>query len=136
MTSPVVAYGSNNESSNTIVASVYEPAEDTFLVLDALQLDLEHTVRNRLISKTYSDDNLSTKSEPLLVIELGSGAGLLSAAVAKALRNDILTKMTDIGVHCVAVDINPAACRATAHTCLLNSVQVREQYYKFIFIFK
>lgn len=120
LTSSVITYGSNNEPLNTTVASVYEPSEDTFLVLDALQLDLEHTVRNRLLS----DENLSSKNEPLLVIELGCGAGLLSAAVSKALRNDILTNTTDIGVHCVAVDINPAACDATARTCFLNSVQV------------
>lgn len=124
LTSSVIAYGSNNEPLNTTVASVYEPSEDTFLVLDALQLDLEHTVRDRLLCQSISDENLSSKNEPLLVVELGCGAGLLSAAVSKALRNDILTNMTDIGVHCVAVDINPAACHATARTCFLNSVQV------------
>lgn len=125
MTSSVIAYGSNNEPVNTTVASVYEPAEDTFLVLDALQLDLELTVRNRLLCQNSSDSDLSAKNEPLLVVELGCGAGLLSAAVAKTLRKDILTKVTDVGVHCIAVDINPAACLATAHTCLLNNVQVQ-----------
>ncbi|VVC36502.1 Hypothetical protein CINCED_3A015879 [Cinara cedri] len=81
-------------------------------------------MNRRRIRFCFSSGNLPTKNDPLLVVELGSGAGLLSAAVAKSLRKDILTSVTDVGVHCIAVDINPAACHATSHTCLLNNVQV------------
>lgn len=98
---------------------MYEPAEDTFLMLDALQQDLEHIIRNRLLYQR-ADTSLSSCSEPLLVVELGSGAGLLSAAVAKAIRDCD----APAGAHCVAVDVNPAACCATAHTCKLNGVMV------------
>lgn len=94
---------------------VYEPSEDTFLMLDALQQDLECTLRKRLLC----DNDLANSS--LLVVELGSGAGLLTAAVAK-----VLNKSGDgvVKAHCMAVDLNPQACLVTAETCGLNGVQV------------
>lgn len=97
---------------------MYEPAEDTFLVLDALQLDFEQIIYKRFCYGA----SLSTMCQPLLVVELGSGAGLLSAAVAKILRTE--NAPFSIGAHCVAVDLNPAACHVTAQTCKLNDVQV------------
>lgn len=65
---------------------MYEPAEDTFLVLDALQQDLENILHSRLVSQNGIVESLSSSNGPLLVVKLGSGAGLLTAAVAKALR--------------------------------------------------
>ncbi|XP_039281468.1 uncharacterized protein LOC111055853 isoform X2 [Nilaparvata lugens] len=50
-----------------------------------------------------------------LVVELGSGAGLVITAMAEALQGR---------AHCVAVDINPEACRATNATAQLNNAQV------------
>ncbi|RZF34010.1 hypothetical protein LSTR_LSTR012355 [Laodelphax striatellus] len=78
---------------------VYEPSEDTFLLLDALEAELP-----RLVGGSAR-----------LVVELGSGAGLVIAAVSRALQG---------GAHCVAVDINPAACRATQATAALNDARV------------
>lgn len=101
---------------------MYEPAEDTFLVLDALQQDLESIVHNRLICQKNIIESSSISDGPLLVVELGSGAGLLTAAIAKALRDDDVS--ATVGAHYIAVDVNPAACQATAQTCLLNGVQV------------
>lgn len=114
----------NNKHSDelkTTASTVYEPAEDTFLMLDSLQQDLENIIRSRLLY-LKADASLSTCSEPLLVVELGSGLGLLSAAVAKAIRDCDIS--ASVGAHCVAVDVNPAACCATAHTCKLNGVMV------------
>jgi len=87
-------------------------------MLDALQLDLELVIRDRLLH----DAVVSIEGKPLMVIELGSGAGLVITAVAKAL-SDCKTCGV-VGVYCVAVDLNPAACLATARTCELNDVQV------------
>lgn len=75
-----------------------------------------------ICERFHYDTSLSTTCEPLLVVELGSGAGLLSAAVAKILRTE--NAPFSIGAHCIAVDLNPAACHATAQTCRLNNVQV------------
>lgn len=99
----------------TASAHVYEPAEDTFLMLDTLQLDLERIVHNRLLQQDKCDDNSSVKDRSLLVIELGSGAGLVITSVAKALRK----------AHCIAVDMNPVACLATVQTSKLNDIHVR-----------
>lgn len=97
---------------------MYEPAEDTFLILDALQLDLEKTVCDRL----RCADSSSSKCGPLLIVELGSGAGIIATAVAKALS--LSDAPFAVGTHCVAVDSNPAACIVTAQTCKLNNVEV------------
>lgn len=104
----------------TAASTVYKPAEDTFLMLDALQLDLEHIVNERLVCQNRAVADTSSKGGPLLVVELGCGAGLLTAAVGKALRDC----EAYAGAHCLAVDINPAACHVTSQTCQLNGIQV------------
>lgn len=109
----------DGNKANDFGTTVYEPAEDTFLLLDALQLDLERMIRGRLFC---SADLGVTKCGPLLVVELGCGAGLLIAAVSKALSDS--ENCGAVGAHCMAVDLNPAACLATVQTCKLNSVQV------------
>jgi release factor glutamine methyltransferase len=110
--------GSDSDGFGMTASTVYEPAEDTFLMLDALQLDLEYMIRSRLHYATSA----SIKCGPLLVVELGSGTGLLTAAVAKALHED--DKSATVGAHCIAVDLNPAACHTTVQTCKLNKVQI------------
>jgi len=108
----------NNGEFNTSPA-VYEPAEDTFLMLDVLELDLEQVIKTRL-SKTNIGS--SDKCGPLLVIELGSGFGILTAAISKALSDSLSSYA--VGAHCIAVDMNPTACLKTIMTCKLNGVEV------------
>lgn len=110
----------NNEEFITAPA-VYEPAEDTFLMLDVLELDLEQVISTRL-SKTNKVVDSTAKCGPLLVVELGSGFGVLTAAISKAL-SDTLSSIA-VGAHCIAIDMNPTACRKTIMTCKLNDVKV------------
>lgn len=70
---------------------VYEPAEDSFLLLDVLEAELPSF---RVL-------------RPAVVVEIGPGSGVIVSALARAL-NGI--------AQCFAIDINAHACRCTRET--------------------
>jgi len=77
---------------------IYEPAEDTFILMDSIEED---------------GPWLLEKIKPTLCLEIGSGSGVVSSAVAKFLKT-----------FCLATDINPIACRGTKETAEKHGVFV------------
>lgn len=89
-------------TSHVSFDQVYEPAEDSFLLLDTLSAASEQ----RFLAQRFG-----TGGAPL-VVEVGSGSGVVLAFVARNAsaivgRADVLA---------LAVDISAFACRATAQT--------------------
>lgn len=81
------------ETSHVDVDRVYEPAEDSFVLLDALEQESQSLKNN------YSQGGT-------VCLEIGSGSGIVSAFVAHILPN-IIYLTTDINFHC---------CEATLET--------------------
>ncbi|KAJ3316621.1 hypothetical protein HDV06_003149 [Boothiomyces sp. JEL0866] len=86
---------------------VYEPCEDSFLFLDLLEQELPYI----------------KSLDPLRILEVGSGSGIIITFIAQLLGENRLYYSTDI---------NPFACNATRKTSLLNNVNVEIINTKFI----
>jgi len=82
---------------------VYEPAEDSFILLDALEIEV----------------NNIQELKPTIAVEIGPGSGIISAAVANLkLSENVPQKLCMI----FSCDINISACKATKRTASQNCV--------------
>ncbi|KAF0709968.1 Aste57867_5688 [Aphanomyces stellatus] len=84
-----------------VLGDVYEPAEDTYLFLDALQ----------------DEKDFLTALHPHVVLELGPGSGVVGVFTA----SQLVSSGIDDAV-LFAVDINAEATACTKQTALLNGV--------------
>ncbi|XP_015187075.1 PREDICTED: hemK methyltransferase family member 2 [Polistes dominula] len=94
----MVIYNITYEERNHI----YEPREDTFTLINTLEQDLK---RIRLMNVG-------------MILEIGSGSGVVIATLAKQLKKD------NIPCYYLATDINPEACKFTEKTGRSNVVDI------------
>ncbi|KAI9269821.1 S-adenosyl-L-methionine-dependent methyltransferase [Sporodiniella umbellata] len=78
---------------------VYEPAEDTFLLLDALE----------------EDESFILSLQPRICLEIGSGSGCVTSLLAKIVGSANAVFFT--------TDINPFACEITRQTGAKNDIK-------------
>lgn len=88
-------------SSRTDGKEIYTPSEDTYTLIDALQLDLAY-IKSR---------------SPLICVEVGSGSGAVLASLAHMLGPEVVY---------IAVDINAKATEMTHLTLERNNVRYGE----------
>ena len=102
-------------TSHVDIGRVYEPAEDSFLLLDTLSSAAEIEFLKQRFTPRLDEQ----QSPSPLILEVGTGSGVVLAfvtAYAKTIlgRADVLS---------LGVDINRAACEATKQTV----IQAREE---------
>ncbi|XP_054915565.1 methyltransferase N6AMT1-like isoform X3 [Poeciliopsis prolifica] len=90
----------SSHAGRGIFQDVYEAAEDSFLLMDALQKDAETLQR----------------MSPCVCVEVGSGSGAVSAFLASVIGPAAL---------CICTDVNPAAAHCTARTASCNRVALQ-----------
>lgn len=102
------------DTSHVSYSRVYEPAEDSFLLLDTLSSPSETAFLQQRFGALGHDggDNRLAPPPPPLVVEVGTGSGVVVSFVHAHAQPIFGTR----GVLTLGVDLNAFACAATAAT--------------------
>jgi release factor glutamine methyltransferase len=105
-------------TSHVDYSHIYEPAEDSYLLLDTLS----STSEKAFFQERFATSSKDGRSSPSLsILEVGTGSGVVLAfAIANAAT---IFGRTDVGA--LGIDMNPFACVATAKTSNLAIKDVR-----------
>jgi len=109
--------------------SVYEPSEDTFLLLDALSLDLPLSFSSSSSSSSppsspssFPPSSPSPSPSSLFALEIGCGTGLPIVHLSRVLGGLLREQGRGTAVVSLATDINPAAACTAMKTASLNGI--------------
>ncbi|KAL8742375.1 MAG: hypothetical protein Q9190_005129 [Brigantiaea leucoxantha] len=89
---------------------IYEPAEDSYLLLDTLASETEVKLLSQRFQNQVDPHNAAVSSP--LVVEVGTGSGVVLAFIT-AHAQEILGRSDVLSL---GIDINRFACLATTHT--------------------
>ncbi|KAG0650773.1 eRF1 methyltransferase catalytic subunit MTQ2 [Hyphodiscus hymeniophilus] len=108
-------------TSHVAFDRIYEPAEDSFLLLDTLSSPPEKAFLHERFNPPNTTDGNSSPSP--LVVEIGTGSGVVLSFVhahAEIIfgREDILT---------AGVDVNRYACEATSQTIIIAEQEQKRE---------
>jgi release factor glutamine methyltransferase len=103
---------------------VYEPSDDTYLLLDAIQYELQQITDCKVIESRYTHGSLRRSDEPqasavdsaaAVCLEIGCGTGVPSVFFRTQwmMQNEILSR---IPLRSIVTDINPKALTVTRQT--------------------
>lgn len=103
---------STPDTSHVSYSRVYEPAEDSFLLLDTLSSPSETAFLQQRFGVTGDGGDHGPPPPPPLVVEVGTGSGVVVGFV----HAHALPIFGTRGVLTLGVDVNAFACGATAAT--------------------
>lgn len=109
------------DTSHIPTSLVYDPVEDSYLLLDTFASESETAFLRKHFYPAAPSAQHAPPSIPL-VLELGSGSGVVSAFVASNAEH-----IFGGPALCACTDLNPHACRATRETILKELSRKRKE---------
>jgi release factor glutamine methyltransferase len=109
--------------------NVYEPSDDTYLLIDAIGMDMD--VMDKLVDSKDGEDAVIKRSHINTTLEIGCGTGVPSIYLAMRLREggqlmagEDLPSTNNVCHH--VTDINPEAIRIATVTAEVNKIPQQE----------
>ncbi|KAL1853264.1 S-adenosylmethionine-dependent methyltransferase [Diaporthe australafricana] len=114
------------DTSHVSYSRVYEPAEDSFLLLDTLSSPSETAFLQQRFGPASPDNH--NQRPPPLVVEVGTGSGVVLGFI----NAHALPIFGTRGVLTLGVDVNAFACAATAATAARAAADSPDTHGRFL----